>query len=236
MRTGRGAFLPLLPLAALVALGGGKGAAMSRVQLVTHKWCPFAQRAWIALEAKGAEYEMREVSLYGAGGKPPWFLELNPKGQVPVLVVGGEPVVESDVCVDSVDSLLEPVGSLSPGGADGEARVTALRAIIDREVAPAGKELMLGGGSRAEQRLAEALASVDTLLQDGEGPFLCGEDLCRGDISAFPFLQRIDDEFGLASAAAPSGEECGRLCSWMAAMRDHPAVAATVMRNYWWWW
>ena len=29
---------------------------------------------------------MEEVSLYGAGGKPDWFMKLNPKGEVPVLV------------------------------------------------------------------------------------------------------------------------------------------------------
>ena len=30
----------------------------------------------------------QEVGLYGHGGKPKWFLELNPKGQVPVLILG----------------------------------------------------------------------------------------------------------------------------------------------------
>ena len=205
---------------------------MSHVELVTHKWCPFAQRAWIALEAKGTEYKMKEVSLYGAGGKPSWFLELNPKGQVPVVVINGEPVVESDVCVDAVDRI-EPSGSLSPGGDEGEARVDALRAIVSDMIAPAGKALMLQGGASAEQKLADALMAMDELLSEGSGPFLCGESISRGDISAFPFLQRIDDEFTLSVAA---GQECIALSSWMKGMREHPAVASTILGNYWWWW
>ena len=82
--------------------------------LVTNRLCPYAQRAHIALAASGLKYETKvhcfhsichllfgsiyklviptsqEVGLYGHGGKPKWFLELNPKGQVPVLILGGK--------------------------------------------------------------------------------------------------------------------------------------------------
>lgn len=48
----------------------------SRLRLVTNKRCPFAQKAWIALEeyhqSKANAYELLEVGLYGGNGKPRW--------------------------------------------------------------------------------------------------------------------------------------------------------------------
>ena len=44
-----------------------------------------AQKAWIALEASGTSYQMKEISLYGHNGKPGWFLSLNSAGTVPVI-------------------------------------------------------------------------------------------------------------------------------------------------------
>jgi glutathione S-transferase len=81
--------------------GGGGGGGMknskksippsssssSEILFVTNKMCPFAQKAWIALEAADISYKLEEVSLYGPGGKPDWFWKLNPKGQVPILQV-----------------------------------------------------------------------------------------------------------------------------------------------------
>jgi glutathione S-transferase len=43
------------------------------------------------------DFNLTEISLYGAGGKPDWFLSMNPKGMVPVLRHGDKVVVESNV-------------------------------------------------------------------------------------------------------------------------------------------
>src|SRR6056300_1468740 len=45
-------------------------------QFITNKMCPYAQKALIALESSGTPFEIREVSLYGPGGKPDWFWAL----------------------------------------------------------------------------------------------------------------------------------------------------------------
>ncbi len=43
------------------------------------------------------DYALTEISLYGSGGKPDWFLKMNPKGLVPVLRHKEQVVVESNV-------------------------------------------------------------------------------------------------------------------------------------------
>jgi len=87
--------------------------------LYTNKMCPFAQKAWIALEEKkathGLEFKLEEIGLYGSGGKPDWFLKLNPKGEVPVLKHGDKVVVESDEIIKYIDAAAENPFDLSRG-------------------------------------------------------------------------------------------------------------------------
>ena len=66
------------------------------VTFYTNSKCPYAQRVWIALEEKGVKYTAVEIALYGSGGKPGWFMRLNPKGEVPVLKHNEKVIVESN--------------------------------------------------------------------------------------------------------------------------------------------
>ena len=43
-------------------------AAAKSTQFITNKRCPFAQKAWIALESSDTSYDMKEIGLYGSGG------------------------------------------------------------------------------------------------------------------------------------------------------------------------
>lgn len=96
-------FTLFLSLSIAMALQNDYPAA---TRLVTHKMCPFAQKAMIALECSEQPYELEEICLYGSGGKPSWFLQLNPQGTVPVLVYNGGSVVlpDSDLILDAIES------------------------------------------------------------------------------------------------------------------------------------
>src|SRR5882757_3075946 len=54
------------------------------LKLISHKLCPYVQRAVIALHEKGVPFERIDIDL---GNKPDWFLKISPLGKVPVLVV-----------------------------------------------------------------------------------------------------------------------------------------------------
>ncbi|AEQ51253.1 glutathione S-transferase family protein [Pelagibacterium halotolerans] len=49
----------------------------------------------IALEEAGADYEIRLVRFMSGEHRSDGFLKLNPKGKVPTLLVGGEPLTEN---------------------------------------------------------------------------------------------------------------------------------------------
>ena len=56
------------------------------LKLISHKLCPYVQRAVIALTEKGVPFERIDIDL---ANKPDWFLKISPLGKVPVLVVTG---------------------------------------------------------------------------------------------------------------------------------------------------
>jgi glutathione S-transferase len=64
---------------------------------------PFVQRVWIAMEAKGLQYQYIEVDPYK---KPQALLEVNPRGLVPGIRHGNWGCGESTVLMEYVSSPL----------------------------------------------------------------------------------------------------------------------------------
>src|SRR6266550_6314665 len=74
------------------------------LKLISHKLCPYVQRAVIALTEKGVPFERVDIDL---ANKPDWFLKISPLGKVPVLRVAtgeGETVLfESNVICEYIE-------------------------------------------------------------------------------------------------------------------------------------
>src|SRR3954462_4526325 len=80
------------------------------LKLISHKLCPYVQRAVIALTEKGIEFERIDIDL---GNKPEWFLAISPLGKTPVLQVGDQAIFESAVILEYLEETqLKP---LHPG-------------------------------------------------------------------------------------------------------------------------
>lgn len=73
---------------------------MSSLTLVSHKLCPYVQRAAISLAEKGVDFDRKTIDL---ANKPDWFLKLSPLGMVPVLLAGDEPIFESAVILEYLE-------------------------------------------------------------------------------------------------------------------------------------
>jgi glutathione S-transferase len=70
------------------------------LKLVSHKLCPYVQRAVIALTEKGVPFERIDIDL---ANKPDWFLKISPLGKTPVLVVGDKAIFESAVILEYLE-------------------------------------------------------------------------------------------------------------------------------------
>src|ERR1700738_2012284 len=71
-----------------------------RLKLISHKLCPYVQRAVIALSEKGVAFERVDIDL---ANKPDWFLAISPLGKTPVLQVGDIPIFESAVILEYLE-------------------------------------------------------------------------------------------------------------------------------------
>src|SRR5215471_9835994 len=72
----------------------------SPLKLISHKLCPYVQRAVIALTEKGVPFERIDIDL---ANKPDWFLKVSPLGKTPVLMVGNHAIFESAVILDYLE-------------------------------------------------------------------------------------------------------------------------------------
>src|SRR3954454_4100243 len=75
------------------------------LKLISHKLCPYVQRAVIALTEKGVPFERIDIDL---ANKPDWFLKISPLGKTPVLVVGDKAIFESAVILEYLEHTQAP--------------------------------------------------------------------------------------------------------------------------------
>src|SRR5882724_6104021 len=84
-----------------------------RLRLISHKLCPYVQRAVIALTEKSVAFERIDIDL---ANKPDWFVAISPLGKTPVLQVGDVPIFESAVILEYLEetqpSPLHPIDPL----------------------------------------------------------------------------------------------------------------------------
>ena len=72
----------------------------AELKLISHRLCPYVQRAVIALTEKGAPFERIDIDL---ANKPDWFLALSPLGKISVLQVGDKAIFESAVILEYLE-------------------------------------------------------------------------------------------------------------------------------------
>ena len=146
------------------------------LKLISHKLCPYVQRAVIALNEKGVPFERIDIDL---ANKPDWFLKISPLGKVPVLVVTTEhnevALFESNVICEYIE---ETQAGLKLHRSDALKRAQH-RAWMEFGSAILGDLLGLETTTDAvtfeskRQAIAAKFVRVEAAL--GEGPFFLGQ-------------------------------------------------------------
>lgn len=154
------------------------------------------QRAVTILRAKDVEFDVTYVNLQD---KPDWFLEISPRGKVPVLKVDDDVLFESNAICEFLDEMVPP--RLHPEDPIKRARN---RAWTDFVADFAGAvTIKLGYAKSAEEVEAalpgarKALGLIEEALEKerdalGEtGPWFNGAQISLVDAAYAPFLQRL---------------------------------------------
>ena len=117
---------------------------------------PYANsmKCMIALKEKGIEFTGRYVDILKFEQHEPWFVKINPNGQVPVLVHDGRSVVESTIINEYLDDVFPEV-PLRPSDPAERARMRVWSKWVDEILMPTVS--MLGW----QQRFRPLFQSLD---------------------------------------------------------------------------
>jgi glutathione S-transferase len=125
-----------------------------KLELVSHTLCPYVHRAAAMMHEKGVPFERRYIDLKA---KPDWFLALSPRGKVPVLLVDGQPLFESQAIIEFLDETHPP--SLLGTDPFERARQRAWVAVAD-DLSNAQYRLFIAPSPEEQAAAAEALAAI----------------------------------------------------------------------------
>ncbi|WXC55540.1 hypothetical protein SNK03_001487 [Fusarium graminearum] len=188
-------------------------------------FCPFSQRTWIALEAKGMSYQYCETYPFRIPEEP---ILANTRACVPMIKHNDWTCSDSTVMLE----YLEDMGQgppLLPSDPKLKAKCRLWIGYINRHIVPNFHKLVRNHdpsfGNGAADRLQ---ASIDTLAgaADEKGPFFLGQDLSLVDIHLAPFALRLSRV--LVSTCGwclpPSGSRWAR---WLGAIEGDRSVRAT---------
>lgn len=220
--------------------------ARGDIEFFSAWFCPYAQRAWIALEHHGLQYNKVEGLLPDKAGtdfvgyvKNPRLLELNPKGLVPTLSEGPgtTPVFESLIAVEYVDEKAKEGttdATLLPGTPAARAGLRLKADWVNKNCcSPFYQVLVRKEQAEREAGLKALLAGLDELeswLQNS--PFLAGDSLSIVDLAFVPwahriFVCKIFERFRGPSFAIDLGAR-PKLAAWIERVMALPSVKATL--------
>ena len=147
----------------------------------------------IVLRAKDVDFEVTYINL---AEKPDWFLKISPHGKVPVLMVGDEPLFESNAIAEFLEETIRP--SLHPRDPIKRARNRAWTDYVADFSATFGAIY----NSDSEAAVADSIEAARDVLQkletalererDDDGPFFNGADLSLVDAAYAPFFMRFE--------------------------------------------
>lgn len=91
-------------------------------------------KALIALKEKGLPFESHYVDLHKFEQHAPWFVAINPDGQVPVLDHDGAIITQSTVILEYLEDAFPDAPALRPADALGKAHMRYWTKFVDEQV------------------------------------------------------------------------------------------------------
>ncbi len=183
------------------------------LNLISFDTCPYAERSRIILEEKELSYKLTLIDLKD---KPDWFLEISPRGKVPVLLVDDKAIFESVVINEFLEEAFEGQALLPD---DVLERAIArswivyvndvlMAAYLKVFFSKKGEDEKLATGKKEVQGALEKIEKH--LASREEGPFFLGKDFGLVDAVVAPIVTRMeasDAVFGKFSGDHPLWEE-----------------------------
>lgn len=196
------------------------------LRLISHRLCPYVQRAVIALAEKRVPFERIDIDL---ANKPDWFLAISPLGKTPVLQVGDKAIFESAVILEYLEETqarpLHPADPLSR--AEHRAWIefgsAVLGDIAGFYTAP-DENAFKAKTAQLEQKFARLEARA------AASPWFDGESFSLVDAVFAPVFRYFDVFDEIADFGILTGKP--KLARWRRALAARPSVRSAVSAEY----
>ncbi|XP_036142206.1 pyrimidodiazepine synthase-like isoform X1 [Monomorium pharaonis] len=200
-----------------------------KIRLYSMRFCPYAQRIHLVLDAKRIPYDIVNVNLTH---KPDWLIEKSPLNKVPCIELeDGETLYESLIIADYLDDAY-PQNKLYPSNPLAKAKDKLL---IDRfnTVISTIYKALYSEMALEQDVFNEALTGLELFDQElarRETPFFGGSKPGMLDLMIWPWCERADviriikgEQFVIPR------DRFLRLLEWRVAMKEDPAVSGSFL-------
>lgn len=190
------------------------------IRLYSMRFCPFAQRTRLVLNAKGIKHDTVNINLKD---KPDWYFEKNPLGLVPTLENGrGQVIYESPITCDYLDEVYTDK-KLVPADPFQKAEQKMMLENFSK-VTPYFYKIPTGRKNGEDvsalvEELKDKFAQLNKTL--GNKQFFGGESITMIDYMMWPWFERLEVlELTQCLDGVPE------LKKWTQRMQEDPAVKA----------
>jgi glutathione S-transferase len=188
--------------------------------------CPYARRTRIVLYEKGIDFDVHEVDL---ANKSEEFLKASPTGKVPVVVVDGDSIYESNVVNQYLDEVADGP-NLMPEDPKRRAYARIWMVFADTDFFPAVFVASVGRERGfSEERISEAFEKLKTALDKLEERLkdrdYLADEFSLADIAHAGNLVRLRE---LDERGEVSLDEYPNVEAWMERLESRQSYKAAV--------
>ena len=201
----------------------------------TAGWCPYcfkvfnhytlssssssSSKVWLQLEEKRIPYKVEKVPMRCYGDKPQSFYQLSPSGGIPVAIIKGRVISESDDIMNALEENYPSFKPLMPPSNSPEyTRARNLFQLERRVFNSWFTWLTSRAGKEAANEMDSLLKKVDTELGSTKGPYFLGDDISLVDIKFAPFLERMAASLPYYKGFVVRDKKYPNLLKWYEAM------------------
>ena len=198
-------------------------------ELVSFELCPFVQRARVIMLSRGVEHKVNYIDLIDP---PPWFFDLSPLGQLPLLRLNEDEALFESL---AICEYLNEIHGLNIWSEDPKERALE-RAMVGvssaclSDLTEALSSEQRSGLARARASLEEKWDWLNDVMDEREGPLYGGHTIAMPD-AAFASvacqLNVVNDKLELIDV-----DDVEKVVDWFSALNEHPVISESIVANF----
>ncbi|XP_006166478.1 glutathione S-transferase omega-1 [Tupaia chinensis] len=194
------------------------------IRVYSMRFCPFAERTRLVLEAKRIRHEVININLKN---KPEWFFKKNPFGLVPVLENSqGQLVYESAITCEYLDEAY-PGRKLLPDDPYEKARQKMIFELFSKVPSLLTSFIRRQNKkdcSDLKEEFCKEFSKLEEVLNTKKTSFFGGSSPSMVDYLMWPWFERLE-----VLELNDYVDHTPKLKLWMAAMKKDPTVSALLI-------